>query len=71
MTICNIEVSLFPCESALSKYAIKPATIIFEKRRILAWRVTNTIIYVCHIYMYIYIYIYTIIVCLYVCKILL
>ena len=40
MTISNIEVSLFPSESALSKYAIKHTTIIFEKRLILAWWVT-------------------------------
>ena len=36
MTISNIEVSLFLSESALSKYAIKHITIIFEKRLILA-----------------------------------
>ena len=40
VTISNVEVSLFPSESALSKYAIKHTTIIFEKRLILAWRVT-------------------------------
>ena len=40
MTISNIEVSLFLSESALSKYAIKHATIVFEKRSILTWRVT-------------------------------
>ena len=39
MTINKIEVSLFPSESAL--YPIKRPTIILEKRRILAWRVTN------------------------------
>ena len=40
MTINKIEVSLFPSESAVSKYPIKRPTIIFEKRLILAWRVT-------------------------------
>ena len=40
MTISTIEVSLFPPESALSKYAIKHTTIIFEKRLILGWWVT-------------------------------
>ena len=40
MTINKIEVSLFPSESALSKYPIKRPTIILEKRLILAWRVT-------------------------------
>ena len=40
MTINKIEVSVFPFESALFKYPIKRPTIIFEKRLILAWRVT-------------------------------
>ena len=35
MTINKIEVSLFPSESALSKYAIKRPTNIFEKHLIL------------------------------------
>ena len=68
MTISNIEVSLLPCESALSKYAIKHTTIIFEKRLILAWLVTyiySVYIYlymflsdIMSIYIYIYVYIY-------------
>ena len=45
MTINKIEVSLFPYESALSKYPIKRPTIIFEKRLILAWRVTYVHVY--------------------------
>ena len=48
MTISNIEVSSFPSESALSKYAIKQATIIFEKHRILAWRVTFAKLCMCY-----------------------
>ena len=48
MTISNIEVSLLSSESALSKYAIKHTTIIFEKRLNLAWWVTYYIyIYMC------------------------
>ena len=45
MTINKIEVSLFLSESALSKYPIKRPTIIFEKRRILAWQVTYGHVY--------------------------
>ena len=44
VTISNIEVSLLPSESALSKYAIKRTTIIFEKRLILAWWVTYILV---------------------------
>ena len=44
MTINKIEVALFPSESALSKYLIKRSTIIFEKRLILAWRVTYVLV---------------------------
>ena len=40
----NNEVSLFPSESALSKYLIIRPTIIFKKRVILAWRVTNNVV---------------------------
>ena len=41
VTISKIEVSLFPYESALSKYTIKHTIIIFEKRLIFAWLVTD------------------------------
>ena len=57
MTINKIEVSLFPSESALSKYPIRRPTIILEKRLILVWRVIYIYIYV-YIYIYIYIYLY-------------
>ena len=40
MHISNIEVSLFSSESALFKYAITPTPFYFEKRLLLACRVT-------------------------------
>ena len=49
MAISIIEVSLFPSESALFKYAIKLTTIIFEKRLILGWWITYSICIECSI----------------------